>query len=316
VTASGGQRYYTRTAMTPSARVRGALAAAVTPLTGEGGGIDEDGIGAVVEFYVRAGLDGILALGTTGEGILFSLDERRRAADEFVSSAHHRLAVIVHCGAQTTHDTIALAEHAASIGAAGVAVIPPPYFALDADAIWAHLDAAADACAPTPFYVYEFAARSGYAVPVEVVERLRTTAPNLAGLKVSDAPFELVRPYLFPGLDVFIGAEGLIAQGMALGAAGAVSGLAAALPELTIRAVTSRSAEDSARASQVRASLDVAPFHAGLKWILRLRGVAVDDAVRAPLPQLTDAQRDALRHLVEDPDGDIAPLLAAAAASR
>jgi dihydrodipicolinate synthase/N-acetylneuraminate lyase len=302
--------------MAAQTRVRGALAAAVTPLTGEGGGIDEDGIGAVVEFYVQSGLDGILALGTTGEGILFSLDERRRAADEFVSSAHHRFAVVVHCGAQTTHDTVALAEHAASIGAAGVAVISPPYFALDADAIWAHLDAAAGACAPTPFYVYEFAARSGYAVPVEVVERLRTTAPNLAGLKVSDAPFDRVQPYLLPGLDIFVGAEGLIAQGMALGAAGAVSGLAGALPELTIGAVTSRSAEDSARASRVRSSLDVAPFHAALKFILRVRGVAIDDAVRAPLPPLTDAHREALHRIVEDPDGEIAPLLAAAAGSR
>src|SRR3984957_18606208 len=106
-------------------RVSGTLAAAVTPLTGTDGSIDIDGIDAVVEFYVRAGLDGILALGTTGEGILFSLDERRLAADEFVTSAHHRLAVVVHCGAQTTHDTVVLAEHAAAHEAAGVAVIPP-----------------------------------------------------------------------------------------------------------------------------------------------------------------------------------------------
>ena len=153
-------------------RVHGTLAAAVTPLTGVDGSIDGDGIGAVVDFYARAGLDGILALGTTGEGVLFSLDERRFAADEFVASAHHRLAVVVHCGAQTTHDTVVLAEHAASHEAAGVAVIPPPYFALDAEAIWRHLDAAAHACAPLPFYVYEFAPRSGYAVPIDVIERL------------------------------------------------------------------------------------------------------------------------------------------------
>src|SRR5579872_2420317 len=196
--------------------IRGTLAAAVTPLTGEGGSIDVDGIAAVVDFYARSGLDGVLALGTTGEGILLSLDERRAAADEFVTSAHHRLAVVVHCGAQTTHETVVLADHAAHLEAAGVAVIPPPYFALDADSIWRHLDAAAHACAPVPFYIYEFAARSGYAVPLEVVERLRSSAPNLAGLKVSDSPFDRVKPYLLPGLDVFIGAEGLICEGMEL----------------------------------------------------------------------------------------------------
>ena len=293
--------------------MRGTLAAAVTPLIGAGGTVDDDGIDAVVEFYARSGLDGILALGTTGEGVLFSLDERRDAADEFVTSAHHRLAVVVHCGAQSTHDTVALADHAAGIGAAGVAVIPPPYFMLDADAIWAHLDAAASACAPTPFYVYEFAPRSGYAVPVEVIERLRDSAPNLAGLKVSDSPFDRVQPYLLPGLDVFIGAEGLISQGLASGAVGAVSGLAAALPELAIDAVTTRSAEASARAARVRTILEVAPFHAAMKWILKFRGVAIDGAVRAPLPPLTEAQEQALRQIVEDPAGEIAALLAASA---
>jgi dihydrodipicolinate synthase/N-acetylneuraminate lyase len=303
--------------MTPAAdRVRGTLAAAVTPLTAAGSQIDDDGIAAVVEFYVRAGLDGILALGTTGEGILFSLEERRHAADEFVAAAHHRFSVIVHCGAQTTHDTVALAEHAASVGAAGVAVIPPPYFALDAASIWTHLDAAAHACAPVPFYVYEFAARSGYAVPIDVIERLRESAPNLAGLKVSDAPFETVRPYLLPGLDVFIGAEGLIAEGMELGAAGAVSGLASCLPELTIDAVTTGTADMSARASRVRTSLEVAPFHSGMKYVLQRRGVAIDDVVRAPLQTATGEQRAALQRLIDNPDGEIAPLLASTAGAR
>jgi dihydrodipicolinate synthase/N-acetylneuraminate lyase len=291
-------------------RVRGTLAAAVTPITGIAGTIDGDGIGAVVDFYARSGLDGILALGTTGEGILFSLDERRFAADEYVTSAHHRLAVVVHCGAQTTHDTVVLAEHAAAHEAAGVAVIPPPYFALDAEAIWRHLDAAAHACAPLPFYIYEFAARSGYAVPIEVVERLRSSAPNLAGLKVSDSPFDKVLPYLLPGLDIFVGAEGLIAQGMASGAAGAVSGLAGALPELTIDAVASRSAEASARAARVRSLIEPFPFQSALKFILQRRGVAIEDAVRAPLRTLDDTQRDAVRALLDDPAGEIAGLLA------
>ena len=291
-------------------RVQGTLAAAVTPITGVAGSIDADGIGAAVDFYARSGLDGILALGTTGEGILFSLDERRFAADEFVTAAHHRLAVIVHCGAQTTHDTVVLAEHAAAHEAAGVAVIPPPYFALDAEAIWHHLDAAAHACAPLPFYIYEFAARSGYAVPIEVVERLRSSAPNLAGLKVSDSPFENVQPYLLPGLDIFVGAEGLIAQGMASGAAGAVSGLAGAFPEVTMAAVVSRSAEASARAARVRSQIEPFPFQSALKFILQRRGVAIEDAVRPPLRTLDDTQRNALRALLDDPAGDIAGVMA------
>src|SRR5919199_4632585 len=133
--------------------LRGALAAAVTPLRDEGAALDEEAFGPYLDFLAAAGLDGVLALGTTGEGILLSTSERRRAAEVFVSGP---LPVIVHCGAQTTADTVALAEHAASAGVAGVAVIGPPYFLLDEESMLAHFATAARACAPTPFFVYEF----------------------------------------------------------------------------------------------------------------------------------------------------------------
>src|SRR6478736_8060647 len=142
--------------------LRGALAAAVTPLRDEGAALDEEAFRPYLDFLAAAGLDGILALGTTGEGILLSAAERRRAAELFLEGP---LPVIVHCGAQTSAETCALAEQAAAAGAAGVAVIAPPYFALDDEALLEHFGAAALACAPTPFYVYEFARTSGYAVP-------------------------------------------------------------------------------------------------------------------------------------------------------
>src|SRR5262249_58917237 len=97
-------------------------------------------------------------------------------------------------------------------------------------ALLAHSVAAARAAEPVPFYVYEFKARSGYAVPVPVLEQLRVRASNFVGLKVSDKPFEAVEPYLLDGLDVFVGAEGLVLRGLEGGAAGAVSGLGSVYP--------------------------------------------------------------------------------------
>src|SRR5262249_52887947 len=145
-----------------------------------------------------------------------------------------RIQVAVHAGAQTTHDTVALAARAAEDGADAVAVIAPPYFALDEAELLHHFEAAASVCAPLPFYVYEFEARSGYAIPLAVIERLRDRAPNLAGMKVSDSPWEKVAPYLLAGLDIFIGAEALLARGLAAGAAGAVSGLASCFPDAVV----------------------------------------------------------------------------------
>ena len=64
----------------------GALAASVTPLRDGGAALDEDGFGPVVDFLAAGGLDGLLALGTNGEGILLSVAERRRVTELFVEA--------------------------------------------------------------------------------------------------------------------------------------------------------------------------------------------------------------------------------------
>ncbi len=273
--------------------LRGALAAAVTPLDGDR--LDEDAFGPYVDFLAGSGLDGLLALGTTGEGLLFDVAERQRALELFVEAAAGRVQVAAHCGAQTTAGTIALAEHAAETGVAAVAVIGPPYFQLDDRSLLDHFAAAAAACAPLPFYVYEFERASGYAVPIPVLLELRERASNLAGLKVSDAPFEKLSPYLLEGLDVFVGPEALIFHGIAGGAVGAVSGLAAAFPDRVAALVRSPTEAGAIELGELRAAVERFPRHAALKFILGLCGVPVREDVRRPLRQLSDGEREELR---------------------
>ncbi len=277
----------------------GVLAAAATPLRDGGRSLDEAAFASLVDFLAGAGLDGLLALGTTGEGILLSVSERRRVAELFAEAAGGRLQVAVHCGAQTTANTVALAEHAAALSAAGVAVIAPPYFKLDERALLDHFVAAAAACTPTPFYVYEFAATSGYAVPPHVVHELRERAPNLAGLKVSDTPWERFKPYLIEGLDVFVGPEALITRGIGAGAVGAVSALATAFPELVASCVREPSEERATRLADLRETIERFPRHAALKHVLRRRGVSMSEDVRAPLRGLTDDERAELDGLLD-----------------
>ena len=272
----------------------GALAASITPLRDLGSELDDDAFGPLCDFYVDSGLDGILALGTAGEGILLRVDERRRVADLFLQAADNRLQVAVHCGAQTTRDTVVLAAHAAEVGADAVVVIGPPYFKLDEHAQYAHFFAAAAACAPLPFYVYEFAATTGYAVAPAVLERLRDTTENVVGLKVSDTPFDAFAKYLLPGFDIFVGPEALIADGMSRGAVGAVSALASALPREVAAVVRDPSAEGASRLGELRAFVERFPRQAALKRLLARQGVPVHEDVRAPLRSLTANERDEL----------------------
>jgi len=276
--------------------LRGALAAALTPLRDAGEALDEAAIGPYVDFLAAGGVDGLLALGTTGEGFLLPVEQRMRGAQLFVEASAGRLQVAVHCGAQSTWDTVELSAHAADVGADGVAVMAPPYFPLDDAELLAHFAAAARAAAPTPFYVYEFAARSGYAVPVSVLEQLREAAPNFRGLKVSDTPWERFAPYLLEGLDIFVGPEGLLAQGLGAGAAGAVSALASAFPELVVRAVQDPRGADL---GPVRTALERFPFQAAAKLVVAKRGVPVGPDVRRPLRMLTDTERAELETWLE-----------------
>jgi dihydrodipicolinate synthase/N-acetylneuraminate lyase len=271
--------------------LRGALAAALTPLKDAGEALDEAAFGPYVDFLVAGGVDGLLALGTTGEGFLLPVDQRRRAAQLYIEAAAGRIQVAVHCGAQSTWDTVELAAHAADVGADAVAVMAPPYFPLDESELLAHLGAAARAAEPVPFYVYEFAARSGYPVPVSVLEQLRKVAPNFSGLKVSDTPWEGFSPYLLEGLDIFVGPEALIPQGLAAGAVGAVSALASAFPELVVNAVRN---PDSADLGPVRTALERFPLQAAAKIVVARRGVPIGPDVRRPLRMLTDEERTEL----------------------
>jgi dihydrodipicolinate synthase/N-acetylneuraminate lyase len=154
-------------------RLRGAIAAAVTPLRDGGGALDLESVGPLVRFLVDGGVDGLLACGTTGEGVLLSVSERKRTARAFLDARPAGFQVAVHAGAQGTSDTVAVSSHAREIGADAVAVIAPPYFPLGPAELFDHFRSAAEACDPVPFYIYEFSARSGYAIPIEVIDRLR-----------------------------------------------------------------------------------------------------------------------------------------------
>ena len=169
-------------------------------------------------------------------------------------------------------------------------MIGPPYFPLDEAAQLAHFTAAARACAPVPFYVYEFARTSGYPVALDVLRRLRENVETFAGLKVSDSPWEAFAPYLTLGVDVLVGPEALIHRGIEGGAVGAVSALASAFPAEVAAVVHEPTEDGAARLAELRGSVERFPRQAAMKRIIASRGVPVQPDVRPPLRDLTSAE--------------------------
>ncbi len=275
-------------------RLHGTIAAAVTPLRDGGTALDPEAFGPYLDHLVAGGLDGVLAFGTAGEGVLLSVRERMQGLALFRDAIAGRMLLAAHCGAQTTADTVALAAHAVETGADAVAVMGPPYFKLDPVSQLAHFEAAARACAPAPFYVYEFTATAGYPVALETLDRLRDRADNFVGLKVSNTPWEALAPYLIEGLDVFIGPEALLHRGLEAGAIGAVSALAGVFPAAVAAVVRDPSEASAAAVGALRAGLDALPRHAASKRVLAARGVPIRPDVRGPL---RDLDRDEVARL-------------------
>lgn len=122
-------------------------------------------------------------------------------------------------------------------------------------------------------------------------------AGNLVGMKVSDRSLDELRAYILPGLDVMVGSEPLIPEAVALGAVGAVSALAAALPR-AVRRVFAGDAPPS-HPDQLRSELARYPFQSALKTALAVQGVLRDPSVRRPLRPLTAGESEALTGWLE-----------------
>ena len=276
--------------------LRGALAAALTPLRAAGEALDEDAFAPYVDFLVAGGVDGLLALGTTGEGFLLPVEQRMRAAQLYVEAAQGRLQVAVHCGAQSTWDTVELAAHAADIGADAVAVMAPPYFPLDEDGAAQPLRRRR-----RPAHrrrSTSTSSRRGAAIRSRsrVLERLREEAPNFRGLKVSDTPVGTVRAVPRRRARRVRRPGGFAAAGP--GCRCGRRRLRACV-DLSRAGRGGRSESGSTDLAPVRAALERFPFQAAAKLALAKRGVPVGPDVRRPLRMLTDAERRELEQWLE-----------------
>ena len=231
--------------------------------------LDEAAFAPYADFLAGAGLDGVLAFGTNGEAVLLSVEERRRGLELWLGLSVAIL-VAAHCGAQTTADTVASPLTRRRPGGRGRGDRPAVFQARRCGA-GAHLVAAAAACAPLPFYVYEFAATAGYALDPSMLARLREEAENVTGMKVSDSPWDAFERYLLDDFDIFVGPEALIHRGREAGAVGAVSALASAFPEEVAAVVLfDRGRGGPARGAPVA---DRVPRHAALKRVVGWKGV-------------------------------------------
>ena len=132
----------------------GAYAAMITPFTTDDK-VNEGAIEQLIEYGLAGGLAGFYLTGSTGEGLLMSVAERKQVYRRAVKAAKGRCKLIAHVGAVRTEDSIALARYAADIGCDWISSVAPVYFGQTFEAQYRHYKDISEAT-NLPFMVYCF----------------------------------------------------------------------------------------------------------------------------------------------------------------
>ncbi len=280
--------------MSSSFTVRGVIVPLLTPLSNEGETLDEKALRAHVAWLIDKGVRGLMPCGTTGEGPLLTIEERKQVLEVVMAAAQGRVPVIAHVGAETTRETIDLALHAQACGAEAISVVTPYYFRLPDAALVEHYCSVAAAVDETPVFLYNIPQCTGNTISRELVEAIVHRAPNVVGIKDSAGQLESLTSFV--GLDggrfqVVCGPDGLIMRALQAGACACVSGNANVVPEVVVDLVEACAQGDLERARRQQELLDSARSAMGdggylalFKAMLERRGLRMG-GVRRPLPQ-------------------------------
>ncbi|HWO41984.1 MAG TPA: dihydrodipicolinate synthase family protein [Candidatus Eisenbacteria bacterium] len=264
--------------------LRGVLLPLITPFD-EKCRIDEEVMRQLVDFHIRAGVQGLFVLGSTGQGPAMTVEERKQAAAIVLDQARSRVPVVIHVGTPDTGSTVDLAEHAAAHNADAIAIVPPYYYSDHSEfEIIAHYRAAAKAV-PLPVFIYENPKYSGISVPPGLAARMKEHVPALTGIKVAygqGALLEYIR--LLPDVSVFTGNADLFGL-VPFGVAGMINPPTSFVPELCVALFEALDGKDYPRAVEAQKRVDTAARLVGtrlrkygrvpLQEVFRMRGFNV-----------------------------------------
>ena len=294
----------------PVSRFAGIIPPMVT-LFDEGGRIDTDANARHIEFLLQGGVHGIFALGSTGEVMHLTLDERRQFVPLVVTQVHSRVPVLIGCASTSTDEAVALARHAQESGADGVVVIPPYYWTPNDRAIETHVAAVATAV-DLPVVIYNFPAVVGRTIPPALVARLAEAHANVLGIKETvDSIAHIhevlarVKP-LRPEFSVLCGYEFHLLNTLQSGGDGAIPALANFAPQLPVQVYERwRQGQPAEAADLLRRRLGLAalyqldaPFFVVVKEAMAMLDLIPHAAVRRPAGPLTAESRARLREML------------------
>jgi 4-hydroxy-tetrahydrodipicolinate synthase len=226
---------------------KGSLVAIVTPF--RNGKIDEQALGALIDWQISEGTHGIVPCGTTGESATLSHDEHQRVIEFTIRAVNRRVPVIAGTGSNSTEEAVALTRHAKRAGADGALLITPYYNKPTQEGLYQHYRTIAESV-DLPLMLYNIPGRTAVNMLPATVARL-ANLPTVVSIKEGSGSIQQIDEVLQlcgDRLSVLSGDDAMTLPLMALGGQGAVSVVANVAPRESAALITAAAKGDFAQA--------------------------------------------------------------------
>lgn len=277
----------------------GIVTAIITPLKDDAE-VNEEGIASLINFLVEKGIKGFFILGTYGEGILISKDERERMLEKVVEVVPNKASIIAHVGAADVKTALALAKHAADLNIGAISSVGPIYHKPGKTGLISYYSYLSRA--DVPIMVYNNKGRQGYNISPSDFESITKEVPSVTGIKDTSYDVEQLQNYVdMFGKTYWVAGAGdsLIAVTFVIGAKAHVCGIANAFPEIPLAVYAAVENGNVKKAIELQSVInrmrrELSKFGVEtqviLREILRLRGVDVGGSP-IPLRKLAEEEK-------------------------
>ena len=289
---------------------RGTFTALVTPFRESA--IDFTALRNLIESQIAAGIDGIIAVGTTGESPTLTHDERKGVIRCAIETANKRCLVLAGTGSYSTREAIAATQEAEKLGVDGALLVSPYYNKPSQEGLFRHFSAIAKST-PLRLMLYNIPGRCGVDIAAETVARIQSDCPNVVSIKEAGGNVDRVselRARLPDAFTVLSGDDGLTLPFLAAGAVGVVSVASNLLPREMCDLVDAFANGDLKRAEGLHRKLYwlfkdlfIEPNPVPIKTALSWRGTILAE-VRLPLCEMSEANQARLRKTLERFEGE------------
>ena len=267
--------------------------------------VNYDALGEVVEAQLQDGVEGFYCCGSSGEGLLLTLEERKKILERTLRQVAGRVPVVAHVGTIRTADVIDLARHAKSAGAAAVSMIPPYYYKFSMAEITGYYKAVLDAVPGLEAILYNIPQFTGVEFSKDNAGELLGD-PRIIGIKhTSQNLYALERmARAYPDKVLINGFDEMFLGALSMGASCTIGTTVNLFAPTFLKARELYNAGRMAEAFDVQSLINhrvevmvKAGIFSAVKYGWTARGIDCG-ACRSPFAPLTEEAKAAIRELV------------------